>query len=324
MLTNAVIEAPVTGFAADVRAGLAKSGQKELPSKYLYDALGSKLFEVICELPEYGLTRADERLLRRHAAEIAARVSGDVLVCELGSGSGRKTRWILEAMANRGQIGYFPIEISPAALADCRRELADIESVGIVGLEREYRDGLREVAARRTAGQRLLVLFLGSTIGNFSDPADAGFLRDIRRILRSGDALLLGTDLEKPINQMLLAYADPLGVTAAFNLNLLARMNRELAANFVIGQFEHQARFNSITHSVEMHLRSLCRQTVTISHADLKVGLEAGETIWTENSHKYSLAEVLEKTRAAGFDLEAQWVDRAWPFAETLLVARAE
>src|SRR6516162_8313729 len=183
MLTNAIAAGAVSEFAADVRAGLTKSGQKELPSKYLYDTLGSKLFEVISELPEYGLTRADERLLRAHAQEIVQRIPGDVILCELGSGSGRKTRWILEALSRRRHTVYFPIEISPSALAVCRRELADIESVGIVGLEREYLDGLLEVAAGRRDRQRLLVLFLGSTIGNFSHPADVKFLREIRRIL---------------------------------------------------------------------------------------------------------------------------------------------
>src|SRR5215471_10085757 len=232
MLTNAIAAGAVSEFAADVRAGLTKEGQKELPSKYLYDAVGSKLFEVISELPEYGLTRADERLLRAHAQEIVQRIPGDVILCELGSGSGRKTRWILEALSRRRHTVYFPIEISPSALAVCRRELADIESVGIVGLEREYLDGLLEVAARRRDGQRILVLFLGSTIGNFSHPADREFLREIRRILAAGDALLLGTDLEKPIPQILASYDDPLGVTAAFNLNLLARINRELDGEF--------------------------------------------------------------------------------------------
>ena len=324
MVADSIIEAQFTGFAADVRAGLTKPGQKELPSKYLYDPLGSKLFEAICELPEYGLTRADDRLLQRHAHEIASHIPGDVLVCELGSGSGRKTRWILEAMARRRYIRYFPIEISPAALAVCQRELSDIESVGIVGLEREYLDGLLDVAARRTDGQRLLVLFLGSTIGNFSEPADANFLSDIRRILLAGDVLLLGTDLQKPVARLVDAYDDPLGVTAAFNLNLLARINRELDANFVLSQFEHQARFNSVTHSIEMHLRSLCKQTATISNAHLTVSFEAGETIWTENSHKYSLADVREKSKTAGFNLQAQWIDEDWLFAENLLVADVE
>jgi L-histidine N-alpha-methyltransferase len=321
MLTNAIVADAPVDFAADIRAGLTKSGQKELPSKYLYDTLGSKLFEVIVELPEYGLTRADERLLRGHGHEIVQRIPGDVILCELGSGSGRKTRWILEALSRRRHTSYFPIEISPAALAECRRELADIPSVGIVGLEREYLDGLLEVAARRRGGQRILVLFLGSTIGNFSAPADVKFLRDVRAILESGDALLLGTDLEKPVAQLIAAYDDPLGVTAAFNLNLLARINRELEGGFDLGQFEHMARFNSETRSVEMHLRSLRRQTITIRRAGMTAGFEEGETIWTENSHKYSLEEVARMAETAGFGCAGQWVDREWPFAETLLTA---
>src|SRR5688572_23503199 len=226
MLTNTIVSGVTADFAADVRRGLTLPGQKELPSKYFYDAIGSKLFDVICELPEYGLTRADERLIRGHAQEIIDRVPGNVMLCELGSGSGRKTRWILEALSSRRRhTYYFPIEISREALAECRRELADIDSIGIVGLEREYLDGLVEVAARRQPGQRILVLFLGSTIGNFSHPADVNFLREIRLILQPGDSLLLGTDLEKPIPQLIGAYNDAIGVTAAFNLNLLARIN---------------------------------------------------------------------------------------------------
>jgi dimethylhistidine N-methyltransferase len=319
MLTNAIVADVSADFAADVRTGLTRHGQKELPSKYLYDTLGSKLFEVISELPEYGLTRADERLLRAHAQEIVQRIPGDVVLCELGSGSGKKTRWILEAVSRRRHTYYFPIEISTAALAVCRRELADIDSVGIVGLEREYLDGLLEVAARRREGQRILLLFLGSTIGNFSHPADAEFLREIRRILHPGDCLLLGTDLEKPISQIVDAYDDPLGVTAAFNLNLLARINRELDGNFVLSRFKHVARFNSQTRGIEMHLQSLRDQTVAVRAADLTVSFEEGETIWTENSHKYSLAEVASMAATAGFDCEAQWIDHEWPFAESLL-----
>src|SRR5262245_36907895 len=154
MRTQAIANAHAAEFAADVRHGLTRTGQKELPSKYLYDTLGSKLFESICELPEYGLTRADERLLRLHASELARRISGGVMVCELGSGSGRKTRFILEALSRRRHVNYFPIEISPSALALCQRELGDMESVGIVGLEREYLDGLLEAAARRQPQQR--------------------------------------------------------------------------------------------------------------------------------------------------------------------------
>ena len=234
------------------------------------------MFEVISVLPQYGLTRADERLLRRHACEIVEQVPGPVAVAELGSGSGKKTRWLLKALCRRQHVSYFPIEISPTALAMCERELGDIDCMSIVGFEREYLDGLVEVAARRREGQNLLVLFLGSTIGNFDRPAAAKFLREVRHILQPGDSLLLGTDLEKPIPQLLAAYDDPLGVTAAFNLNLLARINRELDADFVLEQFEHVARFNPEARSVEMHLRSRQEQSVTIPRAGLTVSFPRG------------------------------------------------
>lgn len=324
MLTNSITPTAISDFAADVRSGLSRAAQKELPSKYLYDALGSRLFEAICELPEYGLTRADERLLRSNAHEIALKIPGELLVCELGSGTGRKTRYVLEALARRRHITYFPIELSAIALDVCRRELSDMDSVGIVGLESEYLGGLLKVAAGRKEGQRILVLFLGSTLGNFSPPSDLHFLRDVRRILKPGDVLLLGTDLDKPHTQLLAAYADPLGVTAAFNLNLLARMNRELNASFDLSHFEHHAKFNPDTNSVEMHIRSLRRQTVLVPDAYMFVEFKAGETIWTENCHKYLLSEIEQIARSSSFGIEAQWIDEEWPFAETLLTANVE
>jgi L-histidine Nalpha-methyltransferase len=321
MLTQAFTTETHSELITDVRLGLTKLGQKELPSKYLYDSVGSALFEVISVLPEYGLTRADERLLRRHSEDIVARLTPPTVVAELGSGSGKKTRWMLEALSRHQHISYCPIEISRAALNMCERELGDIDSVSIVGFEREYLDGLLEVAARREAPEQLLVLFLGSTIGNFEHPADVKFLSQMRQILRAGDALLLGTDLAKPIHQLISAYDDPLGVTAAFNLNLLARMNRELYADFVLEQFEHVAHFNQDVSSVEMHLRSLKKQVVNIPAAELSVTFREGETIWTESSHKYSLAEVSRIAGEAGFRCDAQWIDEEWPFAENLLIA---
>jgi dimethylhistidine N-methyltransferase len=321
MLTHAITADSVLEFASDVRAGLTRGGQKELLSKYLYDDVGSALFEVISVLPQYGLTRADERLLQRHASEIASQVPGPVAVAELGSGSGKKTRWILKALCRSQHVSYFPIEISPTALAMCERELGDIESMSIVGFEREYLDGLREVAARRRDGHKILVLFLGSTIGNFDRPAAASFLREMRGILQHGDSLLLGTDLEKPIPQLIAAYDDSLGVTAAFNLNLLARINRELDADFVLEQFDHVARFNPEARSVEMHLRSRINQTVHISRASLTVPFRAGETIWTESSHKFGRTEPLQIAKEAGFYCKTQWIDEEWPFAENLFVA---
>jgi dimethylhistidine N-methyltransferase len=283
--------------------------------------LGFALFEAISLLPEYGLTRADERLLRQHAREIVRRVPGRTLVSELGSGSGRKTRWILSALCQREPVSYYPIEISRAALASCESELSDIESVRVVGVEREYLDGLREVAAQRADGMRLLVLFLGSTIGNFDAGADARFLRELRSVLALGDSLLLGTDLLKPVERILEAYDDRLGVTAAFNRNLLGRINRELDSDFDLRQFEHVARFNQATCSIEMHLRSKARQVVNVRRGGFAVTFAAGETIWTESSHKYTRDEIANLAASCGFRMQAQWMDDEWPFAENLLLA---
>jgi L-histidine N-alpha-methyltransferase len=308
MLVHAITANANYEFAASVRAGLTKPGQKELSSMYLYDEVGSGLFEVICNLPQYGLTRADERLLRRNAFDIVERLQGPVAVAELGSGSGRKTRWILEALARKQRTFYYPIEISASALQMCEREL-------------EYLDGLLAAAAHRRSGQRMLVLFLGSTIGNFDRPAGMKFLSRVREILEPGDHLLLGTDLEKSTTQLLDAYDDELGVTAAFNLNLLSRINRELGADFDLAQFRHQAIINSEARSVEMHLRSERKQTVNIHEAALTVEFQEGETIWTESSHKYSAQEISGLARDTGFRCEAQWIDQQWPFAENLLIA---
>src|SRR3984957_15158605 len=166
MATAVIAQHSKPNLAADVRAGLCRPGQKELPSKYLYDEIGSALFEVVSVLPEYGLTRADERLLHRHASDIVGRLKSHVLVAELGSGSGKKTRWLLEALARRQRTTYCPIELSPTALARCEHELGHIECVSIVGFERPYLDGLLAAAARRDRDDHLLVLFLGSTFGN--------------------------------------------------------------------------------------------------------------------------------------------------------------
>jgi dimethylhistidine N-methyltransferase len=310
-----------TEFAEDVRAGLDRNGQKELPSKYLYDELGSALFEAITVLPEYGLTRAEHRILRQHADAITARVSSPALVAELGSGSGKKTRWILEALARRQPTTYHPIEISRSALVSCERQLDHLVGVSIVGLEKEYLEGLVDVASRRQPGQHVLVLFLGSSIGNFDRGPAERFLEHIRRTLIQGDGLLLGTDLVKSIPLMIQAYDDPTGVTAAFNLNLLARINRELDGDFNLSQFQHLALYNPGGRRIEMHLRSTATQTVTIPGADLVVTLVQDETIWTENCHKYSLEEPVHIAERTGFRCEGQWNDDQWRFAESLFIA---
>jgi len=308
----------VPEFAADVREGLTKYGQRELPSKYLYDEVGSELFEAICLLPEYGLTRADTRLLQRHAEEMVSLMPAPAHVAELGSGSGKKTRTILQALARRRRTFYYPIEISQAALAACEKELGQLDFISLVGYEKSYLDGLRAVASRREPGEHLCVLFLGSTIGNFDRPAADDFLGQVRSELEPGDSLLLGTDLEKDVRLQLLAYDDPVGVTAAFNLNLLARVNRELGANFELREFRHLALWNEQERRIEMHLQSSRRQQVEIPGAALLLRVEEGETIWTESSHKYHPDEPAELAERSGFRQIAQWVDDEWPFAQNL------
>jgi L-histidine N-alpha-methyltransferase len=320
MSSQTVQQLVLSDFAVDVRAGLTKTGQRELPSKYLYDEVGSELFEAICLLQEYGLTRADTRLLQKYTGEIISKMPLPTHVAELGSGSGKKTRYVLEALSRHKQTFYYPIEISPAALAACEKELGQLDFVSLVGYEKPYLEGLRAVAARREHGEHICVLFLGSTIGNFDRPAAHDFLRQVREVLLPLDTLLLGTDFEKDVNMQLLAYDDPIGVTAAFNLNLLARINRELGADFQLRNFRHLALWNSSERRIEMHLQSLRRQRVNIPGAALLVRMEEGETIWTESSHKYRPEEPAEMAARAGFRQVAQWVDEQWPFAQNLWI----
>ena len=303
-------------FARAVCAGLMRSGQKTLPCRYFYDAVGSALFEAITELPEYGLTRADARVIDAHADEIAAAMRDAPLVVELGSGSGSKTRRILRAT---GPVTYCPIDVSPAALAQCAKSLAEIADV--VPVEGTYFEGLRAAAGRRRGGTPILLLFLGSTIGNFEPEEADTFLYELRRELVPGDALLLGTDLVKPAARLLAAYDDPTGVTAAFNLNLLGRINRELDGDFDLRRFAHTVRYDQAAQRIEMHLRSLSGQCVQVRQAGLTVRLEPGETIHTESCHKFRLEQVRAMARAGGFRVEAQWTDAEWGFAESLLRA---
>jgi L-histidine N-alpha-methyltransferase len=303
-------------FASDVRAYLSKP-QKELHSKYLYDELGSALFEAITHLPEYGVSRADERLLRKHARDIVELIPETAAVIELGSGTGRKTRYVLNALKRADRVPrYFPIDVSREALGRCLRELADIADVR--PLEYAYLDGMARAAAHRRAHESLLVLFLGSTIGNFERERAIEFLRDLREWLLPGDALLIGADLVKERDRMLLAYDDPTGVTAAFNLNVLGRMNRELGADFDLRKFEHQTRWDETERRIEMHLRSRVDQSVFIPEADFRVGFRGGETIWTESSHKFHRNEMFEMAAQTGFRVKEQWVDLEWPFVESL------
>lgn len=310
-----------SAFARDVAHGLTQP-QKTLHATWLYDELGSALFDAITLLPEYGLTRADDALLALYAQDIIDEAGCPTLVLELGSGSGSKTRHILNAAASRRNVHYFPIDISRAALENCRATLKPIAGVTVETIEAEYLDGVERVLSRRARGERVLVLFLGSTIGNFNPGDDQGFLHCALRRMKPGDALLLGADLVKPRTKLIRAYDDPLGVTAAFNLNLLARINRELDGEFELGKFAHLARYDAHASRIEMHLKSRVAQRVSIHALDLEIAFERGETIWTESSHKFRTEDIASLGNRAGWSMKRQWVDNNWGFAETLFECR--
>jgi len=295
---------------------------KQIQSKYLYDALGSSLFESICRLPWYRIARAESRLLTRWADEMVGPVEDPVTLLELGCGSGEKVALLAEALRSRRRhVAIHLIDISPTALELSERTLGALEHVSVVGHRATYEEGLRRAARERPPLGGLLVLFLGSNIGNFDPPASHEFLCEIRRAQRPGDALLLGADLVKPVKELLLAYNDPLGITAAFNKNLLVRMNRELGANFDLSSFEHSAIWNPDERRVEMHLISMREQTVRIPRADVSVRFGKGESIWTESSYKYEPRGIVELVSAAGFRSHAQWMDPDAGFALTLFLA---
>lgn len=313
--------APIATFALDVRRGLGGREPKQVPARYLYDALGSALFEAICALPEYGASRAGERLLTRHGEHLAEIFDGEMRIVELGGGSGRKLRLLLDALDVRHVASLAAIDLSPAALEALRAELQRFAPLRVETFATSFRWGLHQALARRSDDVPVLVLFLGGNLGNYErEDADA-FLRDVRAALRPGDALLLGLDLVKPVKTLLAAYDDALGVTAAFDKNLLVRMNRELGAQFDLARFEHEARWNAPHRRIEMHLRSTKKQDVPIPLAGISASFARGETIWTESSHKFDFDELPTLGTSAGFELREAWIDGEWPFAHALYLA---
>jgi L-histidine N-alpha-methyltransferase len=312
-------------FAKDVRDGLTRE-PKALPPKYFYDDLGSQLFEAICRLPEYYLTRAESEILGDHASEIVSAVEGPVRIIELGSGSAEKTRYLIEALLSRQpELHYLPVDISDVSLERSSLELLHVyPRLHITAYAADYFTALRVLAEARITereGNRTLALFLGSNIGNF-DPAESRkFLREVRRMLQPGDGLLMGADLKKSTDVLMPAYDDALGVTAAFNRNLLVRINRELGADFEIKQFRHRATYNEPLGRVEAHLVSLRAQAVKISLLDLEIRFDEGETIHTENSYKFDLDQLSGLARDTGFVLQKTWFDRARRFSFNLFAA---
>ena len=309
-------------FAADVRYYLSLT-PRQLPSRYLYDALGSALFEAICHLPWYGITRAESRLLEIHARDIFGHVESLSTIVELGPGSGEKLRLLLHEGAPEGTpLDVHLVDVSSTALQTSMQTLGSFEQVRVIGHTAAYDAGLAEAARDAVPWGRTLVLFLGSNIGNFDPPAAAALLSSIRRELSDGDALLVGADLVKAADRLQLAYDDPLGVTAAFNRNLLVRINRELQGDFNIDRFEHLAVWNADASRVEMHLVAKSAQRIRIAAAGIDIMVEKGERIWTESSYKYRPTDLITLLADAGFRSAIQWIDAEDGFALTLAEAR--
>ena len=291
-------------FRDDVVNGLAQP-RKALPPKYFYDARGSELFEAICDLPEYYPTRTELSMMQASARDMAQRLGPDCLLIEYGAGSGRKTRVLIEALA---PAAYVPIDISHTALQQCAAELAAAyPQVKVAAVCADYSRPMALPAIAGIAPRRRVIYFPGSTIGNFTRADALAFLRQGRTLAGAGGAMLVGVDLKKDPARLHAAYNDAQGVTAAFNMNLLTRINRELDGNFDLAAFEHHAFYDAVEGRIEMHLRSLRAQSVRVAGRAFSFG--SSETIHTENSCKYSVAEFQQLARDAGFDAAHCWVD---------------
>lgn len=317
---NLVKREPRAGLAEDVRRGLSSQPKRFLP-KYFYDQLGSQLFEAICLLPEYYLTRAENEILENYADEIVSTFDGNTTLLEMGSGSASKTRLIIEALLRKQQeLLFIPVDISASALdSSSRILLQSYPQLRVEAYAADYFAGLSEL--KKNPRARTLALFLGSNISNF-DPEEAlKFLRALREVLHEGDALLLGADLKKDKQTLEAAYNDALGVTAAFNLNVLARINRELGANFDLRGFRHFAFYNESLGRVEIYIESLREQKVSIAQLEMEVEFHAGEQIHTENSHKYDLNDIAKLAADTGFVHGRTWLDQQKRFSSNLLLA---
>lgn len=304
-------------FADQVAAGLRKL-PKELPYTYLYDELGSALFEAITLLPEYGLTRAERRLYAKHGEEIV-QTGHFPSIIELGSGSGQKTKLLLaNFVQQQGSVTYTAIDASHGALKQCAAEMSDLRSVRCEWEQGDYLPSLERV--RRRNDSPCLVIFAGSSLGNLDPAGQREFLGSVRRILRPGDAFLLGTDLVKNTNVLTHAYHDSIGLTAAFCRNILSRINRELGGNFDIGEFRYVASWCEEKRRIEMRLVASSEQKLTIPASNFRGSIQQGEYILVETSHKFTAPQVISDLRDAGFEVIQQWIDAEWPFSETLAV----
>jgi len=307
-------------FAKDITRGLS-ADKKFLFPKYLYDELGSRLFEAICEVDEYYLTRAEDEILTTHADEIVTNIPHCRTLIELGSGSAQKTRKLIEALIRqRGELLFVPVDISASALKESSHALLDsYPQLRIDAYAADYFQALD--ALRFPDDTPVLVLFLGSNIGNFEPPEALSFMRAIRRVLRQGDALLLGADLKKDRAILEAAYDDSLGVTRSFIVNELERINRELGANFDLWAFGLRSLYNESLGRVEIYLESLRPQSVEVRGLGLSIGFKTGERIHVENAYKFDVDGLRLLGDKSGFELEKTWFDKKSRFSSNLFCA---
>ena len=308
-------------LARDVADGFAMD-PKRIPSRYLYDTLGSQLFEAICELPWYTITRGERALLARYGEAILSDLGSAPTMIEIGAGNGEKLSLLLESWSSCSEpLLVHLVDISGSALSLSSRILERRTGVEVVTHKTTYQRGLRAARDQSSRDGTAMVLFLGSNIGNMNLDEAEGFLRAVHGGCRPGDRLLLGADLIKPERDLLLAYDDPLGVTAAFNKNLLVRLNRELDADFDVDAFDHHIVWNAPASRVESYLVSRGDQVVCVRDAGCCISLSEGESIWTESSYKYRAEGIVEMGLWTGFSLRRQWVEPDALFALTLLEA---
>ena len=308
---------PIPSIAADVETGLCAS-PKSLPPRLFYDARGSELFEQITALPEYYLTSTERQILETHAAEMIEAAGSDLRVVELGAGSATKTVILLRELARQqGKAIFYPVDVSSAAMEEAderlRRVIPGIELHPVVA---DYTSGLPFLQSLRG---RKLILYIGSSIGNFEPLQASAILSAIRASMAPGDAILLGTDMRKSPKRLIPAYDDAAGVTAAFNKNMLIRINRELGADFNLDRFAHRAVWNPELSRIEMHLESLVPQQVRIRDLSLTVSFRRGETIHTENSYKFSMPMIRSIASNASLSVERTWTDPRRLFTVHLL-----
>ena len=294
-------------FAEEIALTL-KHQPRSISPKYFYDNLGSRLFDKICKLPEYYPYNCESSILKKIAKNLKPHLTNDVRLVELGSGSSTKTRLLINALLkNQGHVEYFPIDISDVLIESAKKLCDDYKTLRVTGIIDTYENGLDFI--EHYDDKPNLITFLGSSFGNFNEEDGNNFLKKIHDLMKSTDYFLIGLDMEKDSDILFKAYNDTKGLTAKFNLNVLERINNELDADFKISKFAHKAHYNELKGRIEMYLRSLSDQTVTIPKAGISIQLSENELIHTENSHKFTMSQIDSMFEEVGLDIVQIWFD---------------